>query len=158
MVGFFKNIGTLPFLMAVFLNTLVDLGHKIVIQNTIFKVYDGSEQIFLTAIVNGLILLPFILLFSTAGFVADKYPKSSVMRLAAWFAVILTIGITISYALGWFWVAFAMTFLPWSLMRTDHILVMSNSVSTSKLDEFVAPTTIYSFAFPEAMPKASTPN
>ncbi len=111
MGGLFKTIGTLPFLMAVFLNTLVDLGHKIVIQNTIFKVYDGSEQVFLTAIVNGLILLPFILLFSTAGFIADKYPKSSVMRKAAWFAVALTIGITICYALGWFWAAFAMTFL-----------------------------------------------
>ena len=111
MGGLLKNIGALPFLIAVFLNTLVDLGHKIVIQNTIFKVYDGSEQVFLTAVVNGLILLPFILMFSTAGFVADKYPKSSVMRLAAWFAVFLTIGITISYAFGWFWVAFAMTFL-----------------------------------------------
>ena len=111
MGGLLKNIGALPFLAAVFLNTLVDLGHKIVIQNTVFKVYDGSEQVFLTAIVNGLILLPFILMFSTAGFVADKYPKSSVMRLAAWFAVALTIGITICYALGWFWVAFAMTFL-----------------------------------------------
>ncbi|MGB1311442.1 MAG: MFS transporter, partial [Leucothrix sp.] len=107
----FKMVGTLPFLMAVFLNTLVDLGHKIVIQNTIFKVYDGNEQVFLTAIVNGLILLPFILLFSTAGFLADKYPKSSVMRLAAWFAVALTIGITMCYAFGWFWAAFAMTFL-----------------------------------------------
>lgn len=111
MGGLFKNVGTLPFLMAVFLNTLVDLGHKIVIQNTIFKVYDGSEQVFLTAIVNGLILLPFILLFSTAGFVSDKYPKSSVMRLAAWAALALTIGITICYALGWFWAAFTMTFL-----------------------------------------------
>ena len=111
MGGLFKTMGTLPFLMAVFLNTLVDLGHKIVIQNTIFKVYDGSEQVFLTAIVNGLILLPFILLFSAAGFIADKYPKSSVMRKAAWFAVALTIGITICYALGWFWAAFAMTFL-----------------------------------------------
>jgi len=106
----FKIVGTLPFLVAVFLNTFVDLGHKIVIQNTIFKVYDGSEQVFLTAIVNGLILIPFILLFSAAGFVSDKYPKSSVMRKAAWLAVALTIGITICYALGWFWAAFAMTF------------------------------------------------
>ena len=111
MGGLLKHIGALPFLMAVFLNTLVDLGHKIVIQNTIFKVYDGSEQVFLTAVVNGLILLPFILMFSTAGFLADKYPKSAIMRLAAWFAVFLTIGITIAYAFGWFWIAFAMTFL-----------------------------------------------
>ena len=106
-----KIIGAVPFLIAVFLNTVVDLGHKIVIQNTIFKVYDGGEQVYLTAMVNGLILLPFILMFSIAGFVADKYPKSSVMRGAAWASVGLTIAITIFYALGWFWAAFAMTFL-----------------------------------------------
>lgn len=107
----FNIIGAIPFLTAVFLNAVVDLGHKIVIQNTIFKVYDGSEQVFLTAIVNALILLPFILLFSTAGYLSDKYAKSSVMKAAAWVAVGLTCGITLCYALGWFWPAFAMTFL-----------------------------------------------
>ena len=103
--------GAIPFFVAVFLNAFVDIGHKIVIQNTVFKIYDGQEQIILTAIVNGLILLPFILLFSPAGFASDKYPKTQVMRIAAWFAVLLTIAITASYAMGWFWVAFGMTFL-----------------------------------------------
>ncbi len=42
-----------------FLNAFVDLGHKIIIQNTLFKTYDGDTQILLTAIVNALILLPF---------------------------------------------------------------------------------------------------
>jgi len=111
MAKLFKISGALAFLSAVFLNTVVDLGHKIVIQNTIFKVYDGSEQVYLTAIVNGLILLPFILMFSAAGFVSDKYPKSSVMKVAAWVAVALTIGITVFYSVGWFWAAFLMTFL-----------------------------------------------
>jgi acyl-[acyl-carrier-protein]-phospholipid O-acyltransferase/long-chain-fatty-acid--[acyl-carrier-protein] ligase len=106
-----KVVGALPFLIAVFLNTVVDLGHKIVIQNTLFKVYDDSYQVYLTAIVNALILLPFILMFSTAGFIADKYPKNKVMRVAAWVAVGLTTAITICYAMGWFWASFAMTFL-----------------------------------------------
>ncbi|RVU84251.1 acyl-[ACP]--phospholipid O-acyltransferase [Leucothrix sargassi] len=106
-----KVVGALPFLIAVFLNTVVDLGHKIVIQNTLFKVYDDSYQVYLTALVNALILLPFILMFSAAGFISDKYPKVKVMRLSAWAAVGLTTAITVSYALGWFWVSFAMTFL-----------------------------------------------
>lgn len=101
----------IPFLMAIFLNAFVDLGHKIVIQNTIFKIYDGSDQIILTAIVNGLILLPFILLFSPAGLASDRFSKHIVMKISAWFAVGITIAITVSYALGWFWVAFSMTFL-----------------------------------------------
>jgi acyl-[acyl-carrier-protein]-phospholipid O-acyltransferase/long-chain-fatty-acid--[acyl-carrier-protein] ligase len=102
---------SIPFLVAMFLNAFVDLGHKMVIQNTIFKIYDGTDQVILTAIVNGLILLPFILLFSPAGFISDRFPKHSVMKISAWMAVVITIVITISYALGWFWMAFAMTFL-----------------------------------------------
>jgi acyl-[acyl-carrier-protein]-phospholipid O-acyltransferase/long-chain-fatty-acid--[acyl-carrier-protein] ligase len=111
MTSLLKIRGALAFLAVVFLNTIVDLGHKIVIQNTIFKVHDGSEQVVLTALVNGLILLPFILMFSLAGFVSDKYPKSTVMRASAWVALGLTLAITGFYSLGWFWAALAMTFL-----------------------------------------------
>ncbi len=67
----------LPFVVVVFLNSFVDLGHKIIIQNTLFKAYDGPEQIWLTAIVNALILLPFILLFTPSGYLADRWPKPS---------------------------------------------------------------------------------
>ena len=71
----FKIKGFLPYLIVLFINAFVDLGHKIVIQNTIFKTYDGQEQVVWTAIVNALILIPFILLFSPSGFLADKYPE-----------------------------------------------------------------------------------
>ena len=104
-------VGAIPFLMAVFLNAFVDLGHKIIIQNTVFKLYNGPEQVILIAIVNGLILLPFILLLSPAGFLSDKYRKTSIMRASAWAAVVITLVITACYYLGWFWPAFAMTFL-----------------------------------------------
>ncbi len=50
-----KNKGFLPYIAVVFLNAMVDLGHKITIQNTIFKVYDDQTQIILTAIVNGVL-------------------------------------------------------------------------------------------------------
>ncbi len=103
--------GFLPYVTIVFLNAFVDLGHKIIIQNTVFKTYDGQTQIILTAIVNALILLPFILLFSPSGFLADKYPKNLIMRISAWIAVICTGLITLFYYLGWFWAAFSMTFL-----------------------------------------------
>ena len=103
--------GAIPFFIAVFLNAFVDLGHKIVIQNTVFKLYDGNEQILLTAIVNAMMLLPFILLLSPAGFLSDVMRKTWVMRAMAWFALILTLLITSFYYLGWFWAAFGMTLL-----------------------------------------------
>ena len=107
----FRIRGFLPYVTMLFLNAFVDLGHKITIQNTVFKTYEGDALIILTAIVNALILLPFILLFTPAGFLSDKFPKNRVMRTTAWGAVILTSLITLFYYLGWFWAAFAMTFL-----------------------------------------------
>ena len=74
--------GFLPFVVMVFLNAFVDLGHKIIIQNTVFKTYDGGEQIVLTAVVNALILLPFVLLFTPSGFISDRFAKHRVMRVS----------------------------------------------------------------------------
>ncbi len=104
-----KIRGMLPYLIAMFMNAFVDLGHKIVIQNTIFKIYDGNTQVVLTAIVNAFILLPYIVLFSPAGFISDRFAKNRVMRNAAWVAVVITLLITWCYYMGWFWAAFGLT-------------------------------------------------
>ncbi len=111
MGGLFRLKGFLPFIVIIFLNAFVDLGHKILIQNTIFKVYDGQTQIILSAIVNALILLPFVLLFSPSGFLADRFRKPKIMQISAAVAVALTLMITLSYYLGWFELSFALTFL-----------------------------------------------
>ena len=111
MLDVIKIRGFIAFATMVFLNAFVDLGHKIIIQNTVFKAYDGDTQIILTAIVNGLILLPFVLLFSPAGFISDRFAKTSVMRMSAWLAVIVTLLITYSYYHGYFLTAFALTFM-----------------------------------------------
>ena len=107
----FKIVGAINYLFVVFLNAFTDLGHKIIIQNTIFKVYDGPTQIVLTAIVNALILLPFILVFSPSGFLADRFAKNKIMKYAALFAVFITLGITYAYYHGEFYLAFALTFV-----------------------------------------------
>lgn len=106
-----KIAGVLNYLIVVFLNAFTDLGHKIIIQNTIFKVYDGDLLIVLTTVVNTLILLPFILMFSPSGFLADKFAKNVIMKHSAAFAVVITLIITYAYYHGLFILAFAMTFL-----------------------------------------------
>ncbi len=111
MKSLFKIAGFTPYILIILLNAMTDLGHKIILQNTIFKAYEGSELIILTAIVNALILLPFIFLFSPAGFIADKYPKTKVIEYASLAAVGITTLILISYTMGWFWVAFVLTFI-----------------------------------------------
>lgn len=111
MKALFKITGFTPYIFIIFLNAMTDLGHKIILQNTIFKAYDGSELIVLTAIVNALILLPFIFLFSPAGFISDKYPKVKVIEYASAAAIGITTLILVSYYMGWFWVAFGLTFV-----------------------------------------------
>lgn len=105
-----KVAGFIAFIWVAFINAFVDLGHKILIQNTLLKAFEGSEQVILTAIVNALILIPFILLFTPAGFISDRYSKAKVMRWAARSAVFLTLLITFCYYQGWFYYAFALTF------------------------------------------------
>ena len=100
-----------PFLAVAFINAMVDLGHKIIVQNTIFKIYDDAAQVGLTAIVNALILLPFILLFTPAGYLSDRFAKLGIMRWSAFSAVIVSLLITLSYYQGWFIFAFALTFV-----------------------------------------------
>ncbi|WP_457744482.1 MFS transporter [Sulfurimonas sp.] len=107
----FAITGSINYIFVIFLNAFTDLGHKIIIQNTIFKVYDGSMQIVLTSIVNALVLLPFILVFSPSGFLADRFAKNKIMEYSALFAIVITLGITYSYYHGHFISAFVLTFL-----------------------------------------------
>jgi acyl-[acyl-carrier-protein]-phospholipid O-acyltransferase/long-chain-fatty-acid--[acyl-carrier-protein] ligase len=106
-----KNRFFLIYLFIAFLNAFTDLGHKIVIQNTLFKYYEGQELIIYTAVIQALILLPFVMVFTPAGFLADKYPKHRVIQIAAFAALPITAMITMCYYMSWFWPAFWLTFL-----------------------------------------------
>lgn len=103
--------GFVPYLCVVLINAMLDLGHKIIIQNTVFKCYEGSTQIGLTALVNACILLPFIMFFTPAGFLSDRFSKHRIMRWTAALAIPLTVLIYGSYLLGWFEAAFALTLI-----------------------------------------------
>lgn len=111
MKGLFKVRGFAAFISVAFINAFVDLGHKIIIQNTLFKSYDGNHQVLLTALVNSLILLPFILLFTPAGFLSDRYTKNRVMQASAALSIVVTLMITWCYYHGLFIEAFVLTFI-----------------------------------------------
>ena len=112
MIKMFQDIkGLLPYILVVFLNAIIDLGDKILLQNAIFKFYDGDTQIILTAMVNALIIIPGILLFTPAGYISDKFSKSIVIRYASKVALGLTVLIMIAYFFGLFKIALFITFL-----------------------------------------------
>ena len=103
--------GFFPYIMLVFLNTFVDLGHKILIQDTLYQTVSGSSYTVLSSIINALILIPYILIFTPSGFIADKFSKASVLKVTAYAAIPLTVLVTLCYFKGYFWGAFSLTLL-----------------------------------------------
>lgn len=106
-----KIKGFFPYLLLVFFNTFVDVGHKVLVQDTIYQTTNSSLYTVLSAIINALILLPYILLFSPSGFLADKFSKKKVLQWTAAAAIPLTLMITWCYFQGFFWGAFSLTLL-----------------------------------------------
>ncbi|MCW8895459.1 acyl-[ACP]--phospholipid O-acyltransferase [Sulfurimonas sp.] len=103
--------GFIPFIIILFINAMLDIGHKITIQNVLLKSFEGDTLIILSALINAMILLPFILLFSPSGYISDRFSKTKVIRYAAISAIFLTLLITYSYYQGWFYTSFALTFI-----------------------------------------------
>jgi acyl-[acyl-carrier-protein]-phospholipid O-acyltransferase/long-chain-fatty-acid--[acyl-carrier-protein] ligase len=111
MLKLLKVRGALAYVLVIFINAIVDLGDKIILQNTIFKIYNGSEQIVLTALVNALILLPYVMLFTPAGYLSDRFSKSKVLHHASKLALGIVILIATAYYFGMFKTALFLTFL-----------------------------------------------
>ncbi|WP_456394183.1 acyl-[ACP]--phospholipid O-acyltransferase [Nitratifractor sp.] len=103
--------GFRPFLWVLIFNAMVDIAHKITIQNVLIKSYDGETLLILSVLVNALILLPFILLFSPAGWLSDRFDKSRIVANMAALGLLLSVLTAFFYTQGWFAAAFAMTLL-----------------------------------------------
>lgn len=132
----FKIEGFLPFLAIAFLNATVDLAHKITIQNVLLKSYSGDTLVILSAIINAMILLPFIFLFSPAGFINDKFSKTKVIQTASLVAVGLCVVILFSYIFGFFELAFFMTLalaIQSAIYSPAKYALIKNLVGTNSL-------------------------
>ena len=112
-----KSRFSLAFLLVIFFNAFVDLGHKVLLQDTLQHTLlnNGAlgehSYIIFTSILNAFILLPFILLFTPSGFISDKFSKTKVMFWSSLAAVPIMILITWAYYKGQFWLAYFMTLL-----------------------------------------------
>ena len=95
----------IAFLFVVFCNAFVDVTHKVLLQNIAFKVFDGSTQVVWLSIINSLIIIPFILLFTLSGFLSDKYDKKNILVYGAVSSFLLSILMIISYLSGNFYFA-----------------------------------------------------
>ena len=99
-----KKKHLLSYLCMVFLNAAIDIGHKTLMQNTLFKMHANNSQTLqiMSTLLNMLLLLPFIFAFSPAGFLSDRFAKTKVLRITAALAIPITALLTLSYYQGWF--------------------------------------------------------
>ena len=95
----------LAFLFVVFCNAVVDVAHKVLLQNIAFKVFDGSLQVIWISIINAMIIIPFLLLFTVSGYLSDKYNKKNIIVYGAISSFILSVLMIISYLSGNFYFA-----------------------------------------------------
>ncbi len=102
-----SNLSTIKwaFLFVVFCNAVVDVSHKILLQNIAFKVFDGSEQVVWISIINAMIIIPFLFLFTISGYLSDKYNKKDILVYGAISSFILSVLMIFSYLSGNFYLA-----------------------------------------------------
>lgn len=102
-----KNVSTikLAFLFVVFCNALVDVSHKVLLQNIAFKVFDGSEQVIWISVINSMIIIPFLLLFTLSGYLSDKYNKKTILIYGAVSSFCLSVLMILAYLSGNFYFA-----------------------------------------------------
>lgn len=93
------------FLFVVFCNVIVDVAHKVLLQNIAFKIFDGSVQVIWISIINALIIIPFLLLFTLSGYLSDKYNKKDILVYGSISSFILSVLMIFSYLSGNFYLA-----------------------------------------------------
>lgn len=107
----YKIKGFTPFIIVAFINAFIDLGHKVLMLSIIYKSFSEGEHLFYNSIANALVILPFVLLFSPAGFLSDKFSKNKILKIGAFVNIILLCILMFFYSIGFFWGAFYMTLL-----------------------------------------------
>lgn len=93
------------FLFVVFCNVIVDVAHKVILQNIAFKVFDGSLQVIWISIINAMIIIPFLLLFSVSGFLSDKYNKKDILVYGSISSFLLSFFMIFAYLSSNFYLA-----------------------------------------------------
>ncbi|MDN5094435.1 acyl-[ACP]--phospholipid O-acyltransferase [Aliarcobacter butzleri] len=101
----------IAFLFVVFCNAVVDVSHKVLLQNIAFKIFDGTTQVIWVSIINVLLIIPFLLLFTFSGYLSDKYNKKDILVYGALSSFLLSSLMIAAYISGNFYFAMFALFL-----------------------------------------------
>jgi len=88
------------FLILVLVDVAVDVANKVVLHEVLRASSGGATRLALSVLVDALLVLPFVLLVSPGGMLADRYSRVRMLRASAWLALIGTLALAWSYRHG----------------------------------------------------------
>lgn len=110
-----KNLSKINPLLAyffiVFLNLLIDFGHKIIMRDIISHSFVGKTEFFLNLLLNLSMLLPFIMFFSAFGYFNDRISKTSMIKFSSFLSLFLSFGMLFAYFFASLYTALIFVFL-----------------------------------------------
>ncbi len=95
----------MAFLFVVFCNVLVDISHKIILQNIAFKVFDSSTTSFLDIYNKSFNHYPFYIIVSFSGYLSDRFNKRDILIYGAFSSFSLSLLILLAYMFSSFFLA-----------------------------------------------------
>jgi acyl-[acyl-carrier-protein]-phospholipid O-acyltransferase / long-chain-fatty-acid--[acyl-carrier-protein] ligase len=104
--------GIVPFFAVGFLGAFNLVGLQALLGDVVLEsIPSGTRQDVAQALVQALILAPFVLFFTPAAFLSDKWAKDRVVRWTSGAALALSVGLVVSFQAGCGIGAFAILFL-----------------------------------------------
>lgn len=110
-----KNLSKINPLLAyfaiVFLNLIIDFGHKIIMRDILSHSFSGKTEFLLNLLLNLSMLLPFIMFFSAFGYVNDRISKTSMIKFSSFLSLLLSFGMLFAYFFASLYAALFFVFL-----------------------------------------------
>jgi len=98
--------GMKPYLAAAFFNMFVMSGHLVLLAQIFHRLVTGMSIFWILLGGVVLIALPFVVLFSLSGMLADHFDKARVQRWSAISLLALSLWLLVCHASGWLWVSY----------------------------------------------------
>ncbi|MBV52445.1 MAG: acyl-[ACP]--phospholipid O-acyltransferase [Coxiellaceae bacterium] len=104
------------YLMSTFCSVFVLFGHLFLLTEVISRLVGFSSGLWLLLGSVTMLALPFIILYSLAGTLADYYDKSWVQRMGAALTVGVSIWVLVCHWMGWLWLSY-LSIILFSIVR-----------------------------------------
>lgn len=106
-----KIKNAIPYFISVFSISFIQMGLFIFFQRWLSFSYSGVPFLWRSALLQTLLLLPYIFMLAPASYFSNRYPKNKVMGYTALLMTLVLILIAVFYTLGLGWISYCLILL-----------------------------------------------